>query len=42
VFLTWTRIQNKAKSTVADYVVGRTDDLKDLIDQAMAGYEMVS
>ncbi|KAG2213119.1 hypothetical protein INT47_011268 [Mucor saturninus] len=35
------RIQNKAKSTVGDYVVGRNDDMRALIDQALAGYEMV-
>ncbi|KAI8994812.1 ankyrin repeat-containing domain protein [Pilobolus umbonatus] len=34
------RIENDAKSTVATYVMGRNDDMKELIDQAMAGYEM--
>lgn len=36
------RIQNNAKSTVEDYVVGRDDDMRDLIDRAVAGYDMVS
>ncbi|GAN01088.1 ankyrin [Mucor ambiguus] len=36
------RIQNSAKSTVEDYVVGRSDDMRDLIDRAVAGYDMVS
>ncbi|KAG2228829.1 hypothetical protein INT48_007080 [Thamnidium elegans] len=35
------RIRNKANSTVADFVVGRNDDMRALIDQALAGYEMV-
>ncbi len=26
---------------MGDYVVGRNDDMKDLIDQALAAYEMV-
>ncbi|KAL7319689.1 hypothetical protein PS15m_002796 [Mucor circinelloides] len=34
------RIQNNAKSTVEDYVVGRNDDMRDLIDRAVAGYDM--
>ncbi|CAO3628392.1 unnamed protein product [Mucor fragilis] len=34
------RIQNNAKSTVEDYVVGRSDDMRDLIDRAVAGYDM--
>ncbi|KAI8380693.1 hypothetical protein BD560DRAFT_453020 [Blakeslea trispora] len=34
------RIKNKAGSSVADYVVGRTDDMRDLIDQGMRGYDM--
>ncbi|KAI8087198.1 ankyrin repeat-containing domain protein [Thamnidium elegans] len=34
------RIRNKANSTVADFVVGRNDDMRALIDQALAGYEM--
>lgn len=34
------RIQNKAGSTVGDFVVGRSDDMRDIIDQALAGYEM--
>ncbi|KAF1797467.1 ankyrin repeat-containing domain protein [Mucor lusitanicus] len=36
------RVQNNAKSTVEDYVVGRSDDMRDLIDRAVAGYDMVS
>lgn len=35
------RIQNKAGSTVGDFVVGRSDDMRDIIDQALAGYEVV-
>ncbi|CEP14988.1 hypothetical protein [Parasitella parasitica] len=34
------RIQNNANSTVEDYVVGRNDDMRDLIDRAVAGYDM--
>lgn len=41
-FLFGIRIQNNAKSTVEDYVVGRSDDMRDLIDRAVAGYDMVS
>lgn len=35
------RIKNKAGSTVGDFVVGRSDDMRDIIDQALAGYEVV-
>ncbi|OBZ87063.1 hypothetical protein A0J61_04893 [Choanephora cucurbitarum] len=34
------RIKNKANSSVADYVMGRTDDMRDLIDQGLRGYDM--
>ncbi|KAI8051074.1 ankyrin repeat-containing domain protein [Gilbertella persicaria] len=34
------RLKNKANSSAADYVVGRQDDMRDLIDQSMAGYDM--
>lgn len=38
----YARIENNAKQTVGDYVLGRTDDMKDLIDQGLAGYDMVT
>lgn len=41
VAIVYVRIQNNAKSTVEDYVVGRSDDMRDLIDRAVAGYDMV-
>ena len=34
-------MKNNAGSTVRDYVPGGNDDMKDLIDQALAGYTMV-
>lgn len=34
-------MKNNAGSTVRDYVPGGNDDMKDLIDQALAGYNMV-
>ncbi|EIE84801.1 hypothetical protein RO3G_09511 [Rhizopus delemar RA 99-880] len=34
------RMKNNAGSTVRDYVPGGNDDMKDLIDQALAGYNM--
>ncbi|KAG0768849.1 hypothetical protein G6F57_002651 [Rhizopus arrhizus] len=34
------RMKNNAGSTVRDYVPGGNDDMKDLIDQALAGYTM--
>ncbi|KAI8967732.1 hypothetical protein BDF20DRAFT_829080, partial [Mycotypha africana] len=35
------RIRNNAGSSVEDYVVGRNDDMRDLIDRASDGYDMV-
>ncbi|KAI8645814.1 ankyrin repeat-containing domain protein [Parasitella parasitica] len=34
------RIKNNANSTIEDYVVGRNDDMRELINMAVAGYDM--
>jgi ABC-type transporter lipoprotein component MlaA len=35
------RIENKQKQSAKTLIANRTDDMKDLIEQAIAGYEMV-
>ncbi|KAI9483408.1 MAG: ankyrin repeat-containing domain protein [Benjaminiella poitrasii] len=35
------RVKNKAGHTVSDYVANRKDDMADLIEQSLAGYNMM-